>query len=220
MKKEFYTLLNIPEDATEAQIKKAYRTLSKKYHPDKSKDDPWAETMFIRIAKAYKVLIDTEKRKYYDKTGNIKPKREEYSKEQEEARVHAFIATNFTSLAMHANFPKTDNLIELFKEHVIAGELIKFDVIIKTGNVAIEKLTEVKNRIEVKKGKPNPLKMHIESTIQHEKENLKNINIQKVYIKKAEKIINNYTYKTDAKVNTPTASFVITAQGFGNATTG
>jgi len=220
MKKEFYTLLNIPEDATEAQIKKAYRTLSKKYHPDKNKDDPDAKTMFIRISEAYKILIDPENRKYYDKTGTIKSKMQEYSKEQEEARVHAFIATNFTSLAMHANFPKTDNLIKLFKEHVIAVELKKFDGIIITGNAAIEKLIEVKNRIKVKKGKSNPLKTHIESTIHLEKGHLQKINAELAFIKKVEKIINNYTYKTDAKVNTPTASFVITAQGFGNATTG
>ena len=118
MKKEFYTLLNISEDATEAQIKKAYRKLSKKYHPDKNKDDPEAETitaLFIRIARAYEILIDPEKRKYYDKTGTVKSKMEEYSKEQEEARLHGFIATNFTSLAMHANVPDRDNLIEICK---------------------------------------------------------------------------------------------------------
>lgn len=56
--------------ATEAQIKKAFKKLAIKHHPDKNKDDPeGAKEKFAKIANAYEVLSDEEKRKTYDQFG-------------------------------------------------------------------------------------------------------------------------------------------------------
>lgn len=67
---DYYKLLGIDKDAGDRQIKKAYRTLSKKYHPDKNPDDETAHQKFVEIAEAYEVLSDAEVRKIYDQYGH------------------------------------------------------------------------------------------------------------------------------------------------------
>lgn len=66
---DFYELLNIPRDAELQQIKKAFRTLSQKYHPDKNPGNKEAADMFLRINRANEVLSDPEMRKLYDMYG-------------------------------------------------------------------------------------------------------------------------------------------------------
>ncbi len=66
--KDYYTILGIARDATQDQIKKAYRKVARKYHPDISKE-PNAESKFKDIGEAYEVLKDPEKRAAYDKFG-------------------------------------------------------------------------------------------------------------------------------------------------------
>lgn len=64
--KDFYHILGVSESADEQEIKKAYRELAKKYHPDKHKGDKRAEERFKDIAEAYSVLSDPKKRAQYD----------------------------------------------------------------------------------------------------------------------------------------------------------
>lgn len=66
---DYYKVLGVSKDATDKEIKLAYRNLSKKYHPDKNKGDDNAHNMFIEIGEAYEVLSDSEKRGLYDKYG-------------------------------------------------------------------------------------------------------------------------------------------------------
>lgn len=67
---DFYKLLGIDTQASERDIKRAYRTLSKKYHPDKNPGDETAKQKFVEIADAYEALSDPESRKIYDKYGH------------------------------------------------------------------------------------------------------------------------------------------------------
>jgi DnaJ-class molecular chaperone len=67
--KDYYDTLGVPRDASLEQIKKAYRKLALKYHPDKNPGDPSAEAKFKEAAEAYEVLSDPEKRKAYDTYG-------------------------------------------------------------------------------------------------------------------------------------------------------
>ncbi|AKD04625.1 J domain-containing protein [Pontibacter korlensis] len=67
--KDYYKILGVDKKASQADIKKAYRGLAKKYHPDKNKDNPGAEEKFKDISEAYEVLGDEEKRKQYDQLG-------------------------------------------------------------------------------------------------------------------------------------------------------
>ena len=68
MAKEYYEILGVSEDASQDEIKKAYRKKAKKYHPDSNSDDA-NEEKFKEINKAYDVLSDEEKRKKYDRFG-------------------------------------------------------------------------------------------------------------------------------------------------------
>lgn len=64
--KDFYKILGVPKDASEADIKKAYRKLARKYHPDQNQDDPSAEQKFKDLSEAYSALSDPEERQQYD----------------------------------------------------------------------------------------------------------------------------------------------------------
>lgn len=68
-KEDFYDLLGVSKDASQDEIKKAYRKLSKKYHPDINKEDN-AEDKFKKISEAYEVLSDEQKRAAYDQYGH------------------------------------------------------------------------------------------------------------------------------------------------------
>src|SRR5438105_7219024 len=64
--KDFYSVLGVASNASQAEIKKAYRKLAKKYHPDANANDPKAGERFKEISEANNVLGDSEKRKQYD----------------------------------------------------------------------------------------------------------------------------------------------------------
>ena len=70
MAKDFYEVLGVSKDAAQADIKKAYRKLALKYHPDKNQGDKEAESKFKEISAAYEVLSDQDKRAKYDRFGH------------------------------------------------------------------------------------------------------------------------------------------------------
>src|SRR3954464_707761 len=69
-KRDYYEVLSVSRTATEEEVKRSYRKLAVKYHPDKNPDDPHAEEKFKELGEAYDVLIDPDKRATYDRFGH------------------------------------------------------------------------------------------------------------------------------------------------------
>jgi molecular chaperone DnaJ len=69
VKQDYYELLGVEHDASDADIKRAYRKMAREYHPDVNRDNPEAEEIFKQISEAYAVLSDPERRARYDRFG-------------------------------------------------------------------------------------------------------------------------------------------------------
>ncbi len=69
-KRDYYEILGLPREASEADIKTAYRKLAMQYHPDRNPDNPEAESRFREAAEAYEVLSNADKRARYDRFGH------------------------------------------------------------------------------------------------------------------------------------------------------
>src|SRR5262249_46528249 len=68
---DLYIILGLERGATVGDIKRAYKRLARRYHPDINPGDPTAAAQFRRIAEAYEALSDPERRRHYDLTGNL-----------------------------------------------------------------------------------------------------------------------------------------------------
>lgn len=107
MKKDYYKILGVNENSTKEEIKKAYRRLALKYHPDKSKD-PKAEEKFKEITEAYAVLSDDKKRKQYDLQKHSNTEKDFLSEK-------IFDKVNFSDLFHNIDFETDfDNLFQRF----------------------------------------------------------------------------------------------------------
>ena len=69
-KRDYYEVLGVGRTATDEEIKRSYRKLAVKFHPDKNPDDPHAEEKFKELGEAYDVLMDPDKRAAYDRFGH------------------------------------------------------------------------------------------------------------------------------------------------------
>ena len=69
-KKDYYEILGVPKTADEREIKKAYKGLAMKFHPDRNQGDKEAEAKFKEIKEAYEILTDAQKRAAYDQYGH------------------------------------------------------------------------------------------------------------------------------------------------------
>src|SRR6516165_4383761 len=69
-KRDYYEVLGVTRSASGEEVKRAYRKLAVKFHPDKNPDDPHAEERFKELGEAYDVLMDSDKRAAYDRFGH------------------------------------------------------------------------------------------------------------------------------------------------------
>ena len=72
-KRDYYEILEVSKDANEDELKKSFRSLARKYHPDKNPDDSDAEHLFKEVQEAYAVLSNPEQRRQYDMFGHDSP---------------------------------------------------------------------------------------------------------------------------------------------------
>lgn len=89
-RQDYYTLLGISRDATQESIKKAYRKLALKYHPDQNKD-PKATERFKAITEAYEVLSKPEERAFYDQFGQARSRRQSQTHTQSAETIRDFM---------------------------------------------------------------------------------------------------------------------------------
>src|SRR5947207_64008 len=73
MARDYYDVLGVKRDASEDEIKKAYRKLAREFHPDRNPGDKKAEGKFKEVQEAYDILSDTAKRSQYDRFGTVGP---------------------------------------------------------------------------------------------------------------------------------------------------
>lgn len=73
MARDYYAVLGVRRDASDKEIKSAFRKLAKQYHPDTNQNDPSAEARFKELNEAYEVLSDKKKRETYDRFGSVNP---------------------------------------------------------------------------------------------------------------------------------------------------
>ncbi len=108
--KDLYKILEIRKEANKDEIKKAYRALAKKYHPDRNSGDAEAERKFIEVNKAYEILSDERLKKEYDEKFNQKTSTQEKSKKGKSANVNnfKFDPSNFGNMFDSFFDPKVD----------------------------------------------------------------------------------------------------------------
>ena len=103
---DYYKILGVPKDSNQIQIRKAFRTLALRYHPDKNKNSEESKQKFIEIVKAYEVLSDEKVRQRYDSNT---------------VRDENFQQFNWTPPADFVNFYSYERLKREYKENQIIG---------------------------------------------------------------------------------------------------
>ena len=72
-KRDYYDVLGLDRGASEDEIKKAFRSLARKYHPDKNPGDDQSEAMFKEVQEAYAIFSNPDERRKYDRFGHNRP---------------------------------------------------------------------------------------------------------------------------------------------------
>lgn len=184
-KNNLYDELGVNKNATQEEIKKAFRDQAKENHTDRGGDND----KMVAINKAYSVLKDPHRRKYYDETG-----------EQEETpfdqKFFALVQDIFVKIASEEKFIETVDLIDKFKGYVSMvlqqQNEQKKDLISK-----IDKLKKVLTRLTVKNGKNNHISGILEHNITALKETLHRLENDIKFIEDCLEVISHYNYKID-----------------------
>jgi molecular chaperone DnaJ len=111
--KNYYDILGVKKDATDKDIKQAYRRLARKYHPDVNPGDKSAEARFKEINAAYEVLADKEKRQKYDKYGDKWQYADQFEQAaRQQAQYRQYTTDDDTSFRFGGDIGDMDNIFE------------------------------------------------------------------------------------------------------------
>ncbi len=146
-KKDYYEILGINKNTSKEEIKKAYKTLAKKYHPDLNKNKE-AEEKFKEVSEAYAVLSDEQKRQTYDQFGHA-------GFDQRYSQEDIFRGADFESVFRSAGFSDFNDIFDIFFGHGFGGQTrrrrktrgqdLRYDLSISFPEAAlgVEKILEV-----------------------------------------------------------------------------
>ena len=146
--KDYYKIMGVSQDASEKDIKLAYRKLARKYHPDLSKE-PQAEERFKEMGEAYEVLKDKTKRAQYDQAlkygtfNQSNPQQRSYSQRQEQSGQPQFDSDFFESLFGHSRYQKQPMSGEHYRGKIAISLEEAFNGTSKQVQVPVEQGSEV-----------------------------------------------------------------------------
>jgi len=121
--KDYYSILGVSRNATEKEIKQAYRQLARKYHPDVNPGDKASESVFKEINMAYEVLSDPEKRKKYNRYGDQWQYAEQYTEAQSGARSHSGGGARYSTFTTEGFGDLNDFLRNMYASGMEGGEI-------------------------------------------------------------------------------------------------
>lgn len=183
--KNLYEILDVPKDATEADIKKAYRKKAQISHPDKEGGD---EELFKVVQKAYEILSDENKRRHYDETG-----------EESKDNLNNEVIESLIGIVLNViqgNDVKRNNIlataITLVNRQQDTHRSKR-----KQARLEHERLVEAARRITCVKGKENILKLAIESQANRIKIAIREIDKVLAIGEEILVVIADYSYETD-----------------------
>lgn len=189
--KDLYEVLGVGKNASKKEIKKAFRRMANKYHPDKNPGNP---EKFIEATKAYRVLSDNEKREQYDRDGSI----------PEDLNVDSsawgILCGHLIRLVSNSfvNLERTDIVFEITNSCIVEKKKVKKDL--SDIDRCISRFEFVKKNLKSKKGS-NILSM----SISNELNKLKEIRIvtkrRLSYVERALELLENYEYNVEKKSN-------------------
>lgn len=188
MNTNYYNVLGVDKAATQNEIKKAYRDLSKKHHPDKGGD----QEIFAQISEAYEVLSDPAKRKEYDETGTVnkKPNHLMYLSDLIHRilipMIHAFIDQNHK------------DIIELFIREMKKLKRGMLDAILEHQS-KIDDLEKSLDKITVKSGE-NLIATMIRAEIDRHEGYKNNIEKEKLSLEWSLEYMKDYKYKVTKRI--------------------
>jgi curved DNA-binding protein len=128
---DYYSVLEVDKKASTDEIKKAYRKLARKYHPDLNPNDAEANKKFQQINEANEVLSDPEKRKKYDAYGENWQHAEEYEKARQSQSQSQYSGSSYSNFGDDASFGNADfsDFLNpcLEADEVVAGKPVSKD---------------------------------------------------------------------------------------------
>jgi len=184
MKESLYDILGVETNATQAEIKKAYREMAKKHHPDKRGD----ASQFNKVNDAHTILSDPIRRKLYDDTGEI-------DNTPLEVKIMGLldpIFWNCLNLMEHHH----DDVITLMKQQLFTNKQQMRNKITQT-RATNKQFKKISNNIKVNKGE-NLLSEKLDIQIRMNKEGIASIEKSIDLHIEAEKFMDNYGYESDS----------------------